>query len=90
MGDKFYFCYSADPQSGQPFVGGYTLVKAADIIEAIHIFQFAHPYDDGGTHCGGIYTEADFLKAYPDSLVSGVGCVEQIKYERRINVKSRT
>ena len=57
---KFIFTYGSE---GQPFVGGWTVVVANDMPEAIRIFNAIHPPKIPNlVNCGSIYTEEGFMK----------------------------
>lgn len=73
--ENFYFTYGLE---GQPFVGGWTVVKAPDMETAISIFKIVHP---GGNlvPCAGIYCEDNFVKTKMyESGNFGARCVEEI------------
>lgn len=57
---KYYFTYGT---SGQPFVGGWTVVYADSLKQAIGLFRLVHPdKTEGILNCADYYSEKDFIK----------------------------
>ena len=57
---KYYFTYGGEG-TNQPFVGGWTVVHAQTMSEAINKFCEVHPKTaDGFINCAFIYNESDF------------------------------
>lgn len=60
---KYYFTYGGEG-TNQPFVGGWTVVHACGINEAIKRFCRIHPKTtDGFINCAFIYDEEEFAKS---------------------------
>lgn len=63
---KFYFTYSDDP--AHPFYGGWTVIEAPRLKDAVEIFNMLHPSKeknrDGSPilNCADYYTEERFLR----------------------------
>lgn len=57
---RFYFTYGT---SGQPFVGGWSIVVAPDKHAACQIFRLIHPDKTPGIlNCSSVYDEEQFAK----------------------------
>lgn len=56
--EKFYFTYGT--WSGYPYQGGWSIVCADDIREAIQIFKEAHPTPENILNCADYYKAEDF------------------------------
>lgn len=55
---EFYFTYGT---GSQPFCGGWTVVTAVDMSEAVKIFRKAHPDRIKGLiNCSSVYSEDEF------------------------------
>lgn len=66
--DFFYFTYGTDP--GYPFEGGYTLIFADNVKEAIKLFRKRHPdRHEGVVNCAFIYTAGEFEEAFKKTTI---------------------
>lgn len=64
----FYFTYGTDP--GYPFEGGYTLIFADNVKEAIKLFRKRHPdRHEGVVNCAFIYTADEFEEAFKKTTI---------------------
>lgn len=66
--DFFYFTYGADP--GYPFNGGYTLIFADNVKEAVKLFRKRHPdRHKDVVNCAFIYTADEFEEAFKKTTI---------------------
>lgn len=66
--DFFYFTYGTDP--GYPFEGGYTLIFADNMKEAIKLFRKRHPdRHKDVVNCAFIYTGDEFEEAFKKTTI---------------------
>ena len=82
---NFYFTYGT---SGQPFVGGWTVIDAPDERMACAIFRAYHPDKiDGLLNCSDVYTEKRFKESCMNGPEGNFGhwCHERITVTRVIN-----
>lgn len=57
---KFYFTYGTH---GYPFSGGWTVVFAEDLKQAIGVFRLVHPDKaEGFLNCADYYSEEEFTQ----------------------------
>lgn len=76
--NNFYFTYGTD---GQPFFGGWTMIRAKDMRTACALFRAVHPDQiDGILNCASVYDEATFLNTCMGQTGEnfGHGCHETI------------
>lgn len=81
---EFYFTYG---RSGQPFSGGWTIVLAEDLKQAIEVFRIFHPdKNDGMIDCADFYSEENFKETEMYKLGNfGAFCHERISLLRYVN-----
>lgn len=62
---KFYFTYGCDDER-QPYNGGWTVVEAEDVHEAIRLFKRVHPNPENPDvlNCCSVFTESMFKSTY--------------------------
>lgn len=69
MNKTYYFTYGSE---GQPFVGGWTEVKAPNMHTACEAFRAIHPDKTPGLlNCCSVYTEEDFKDDRHDMFRTG-------------------
>ena len=76
--NNYYFTYGLGSKT-QPFKGGYSLVKANTVNEAINKHTDKYGTNAGFVRCAFWFTEKEFLETYPDRLNCGEGCHETIE-----------
>ena len=83
---KFYFTYGSSSDI-QPYQGGWTEVKAADMDQAIGAFNAVHPMKNKTIVCASIYTEEQFKATSMGQKGSnlGAGCRETIELKVKVN-----
>ena len=84
MVNRYYFTYGTE---GQPYIGGWTEIKAPDIHAACAAFRAYHPdKTEGILNCSSVYTEEAFKStsmAGPEGNF-GFFCHEKITITRAV------
>lgn len=83
---EFYFTYGT---CGQPYLGGWTVVLAENLKQAIAVFRIFHPDENEGLiNCADFYDEAQFKETqmYREGNF-GAFCHERISLLRYVNDK---
>ncbi|MBQ8624297.1 MAG: hypothetical protein IJ424_08035 [Oscillospiraceae bacterium] len=81
---EFYFTYGTH---GQPYSGGWTVVLAGNLKQAVAVFRIIHPdKDEGLINCADFYSEEKFKETemYKQGNF-GAFCHERISLLRYVN-----
>lgn len=81
---EFYFTYGI---TGQPYRGGWTVVLAEDLKQAIGVFRLFHPdKNEGLINCADFYSEENFKETEMYKLGNfGAFCHERISLLRYVS-----
>lgn len=75
MKHRYFFTYGTS--ESMPFKGGWTVVMAESMKQAIEVFNIVHPPQNGLVNCSSIYSEEAFKAT--DMYING----ENFGYGRR-------